>query len=295
VDRLVAWFNAFAVLAWLPLAASPLGRWMAATHLAALALPLLLRRAGYLSRPVAVLLEVYPLLWIGAFWSSLGLRHELVPTANNDRLAALLDRALFGEHLNLSWGAHMPAGWLSETMHGFYFAYYALLVGIPALLLLSSCRYTVRDLSLRLAATYLLCFTIYLVFPVVGPLEMYPRFEAGVSTGVFFRLNAGIRGIGDSLGTAFPSSHVAGTVTLAWIAWRRCRRWIAWCCSGVAAMVTLATVYTQNHFAIDALAGLAIAALAQSVLVPLLREPASLPASVRHPGTFILFPRAGLS
>jgi membrane-associated phospholipid phosphatase len=291
VDRLVFAFNALAVLLWLPLMSFPVGRWIALTHGVALVLPSLIRRLHSPGRLTAILLEVYPLLWISAFWSSLGLRHALISTASNDTLAMAVDRWLFGEHLNLSLIARLPDPAISETMHGFYFAYYLMLVGVPGLLLLSSCRVTVRELVLRMSATYLACFSIYLVFPVVGPLEMFPRFGGTFTEGLFYQINSLIRAGGDSLGTAFPSSHVAGSVTLAWIAWRRCARPLAFWCSVTACMVVVATVYTQNHFAVDALAGVGVAVLAQGVLVPFLGGESFVRQPTYERGSFVLFPQ----
>jgi membrane-associated phospholipid phosphatase len=290
VDRLFSLYNLLAILAWLPFATAPLALAMIAVHVVALTLPALLRRLGdAVGRPTGMLLEVYPLLWIAAFWNELGVRHTFISTEANDQVAMALDRWLFGEHLNLTWIARMPDPVVSETMHGFYFAYYLLLIIVPALLLLSSCRVTVRELALRMSATYLLCFAIYLLFPVVGPLEIFPRFDGTYTGGAFYQLNALMRAGGDSLGTAFPSSHVAGSLTLAWIAWRRCPLPMALVCSLVAFMVVLATVYTQNHFAIDAAAGIIVAILAQQVVVPLVGGSAFTQAPERQPGSFVLF------
>lgn len=271
LDRWLAWFNVFATGAWLPLLHTGLGRWLALTHAAALLLPWLLARAPVRLSPwVGWLRETYPLFWIPAFWGELGMRHLLVPTAANDSLIMRVDRLLFAGHPNLTWLPTMPWPWFSETMHSFYFAYYPLLLAVPVLLVSSRCRQTIRELGLRLAVTYLACFATYLVFPVIGPLELFPRAAETHTAGIFYQLNLAMRSAGDSLGTAFPSSHTAGSIALAWLAWRRLPRWFAWVCTLVAAMVTLATVYTQNHFAVDALASVVLTPFLMLVVVPVL-------------------------
>lgn len=273
LDRWLAWFNVFALVAWLPLGHTALGRWLAVTHAIALLLPWLLRRAPARLTPVVGLLrDTYPLLWIPAFWGELGMRHQLVPTVANDELIMRLDSWLFGGHPNLTWLPAMPWPWFSEMMHGFYFAYYVVLVFVPAALLASRCRQTIRELGLRLAVTYLACFALYLVMPVIGPLEIFPRAAESHTAGLFYQLNLAMRGAGDSLGTAFPSSHTAGSIALAWLAWSRLPQWAAWACTVVAVMVAFATVYTQNHFALDALASVVLTPILMGVVVPWLER-----------------------
>jgi membrane-associated phospholipid phosphatase len=118
------------------------------------------------------------------------------------------------------------------------------------------------------AVTYLGCFLIYSYFPVVGPRELWPIHQGELTSGFFYQLNLGLRTAGDSLGTAFPSSHTAGAVTFAWIAWRIASPPVAWGMTGLAALIALATIYTQNHFAIDTVAGLLVAGLLQGLVVP---------------------------
>jgi len=77
---------------------------------------------------------------------------------------------------------------------------------------------------------------------------------------------------GDSMGTAFPSSHVAGSLTAAWAGWRWFSRPTAMLLALEAAGVVVATVYTQNHYAIDVLAGILWAVLLQLTVVPVLER-----------------------
>ena len=92
----------------------------------------------------------------------------------------------------------------------------------------------------------------------------------GVLHALRHHANVGARAAGDSLGTAFPSSHVAGVVTAAIIAWKWLPRPVAWLLIVESIGVMVATVYTQNHYAIDAVAGLVWAVVLQVMLLPLL-------------------------
>ena len=66
---------------------------------------------------------------------------------------------------------------------------------------------------------------------------------------------------GSAWGTAFPSSHVAVALVAAVCAWRGFRP-LGALLLPAAVLLSLATVYCQFHYAVDALAGAALAAAA---------------------------------
>jgi len=274
VDYVMACYNVVLLIVWAPLVqTSGLAQLMMAVHGAGLLLPLFLPQLP--ARPtlvVRVLRELYPALWLVVFWRELGLHCLLVGSAANDLFVARLDRALFGVNLNAVWAPAMPAAWLAELMQFFYFSYYALAVGLLSYLLLSGRRETVRDATLRVGIVYVGAYVCYAAAPTVGPMlmSMFPRFAGPGAHGLFRALNDWLQHSGDAAGTAFPSTHVAGAVALAWLAWRHCPRPVAWAATVCAAMVGPATVYTQNHFLLDAVGGAVLGVACQGWLVPLL-------------------------
>ncbi|MGD9522314.1 MAG: phosphatase PAP2 family protein [Gemmatimonadales bacterium] len=270
VDRWIAVLNITLAGTWLGhWSGSPWAAYYVLAFLLAALLPALLVRLPIRLSPVAsAVRDGYPLAWIGLVWGTLGLRMgEGLLGGANDALVARWDLALFGQHLNLAWMPAMPWAWFSESMYACYNAYYLLLVAVPAWFILRGCPRTAREVILRLAVTYAACFLVYAVFPVIGPMEMLPRFTPDTE-GLFRSLSGAARAAGDSLGTAFPSSHTAGSIALAWITWRLAPRPVAVVVAMLALAVACATVYTQNHFAVDTLAGIAIAAATLGVLVP---------------------------
>jgi len=272
VDYILALYNIVLIAVWAPLATTtPVARWMIAVHTAALGLPWLLLRAGSLrSRGVAALREVYPVIWLGAFWKELGIHCELVGSAPNDALLASLDRAVFHVNANVTWPAAAPAVWLSELMQGVYFLYYVLFAGLVLYLVLRSRRPITRDTILRLSAAYTAAYLVYAIAPTVGPMWMseFPRLGA---QGLFRTLNDALQAAGDAAGTAFPSTHTAGSITLAWLAWRYCPRWVAVPVTALALAIIPATVYTQNHFLLDAVCGAMLGLWLQASAIPALR------------------------
>jgi membrane-associated phospholipid phosphatase len=283
VDRVLTGYNALLAAVWGSLAtAVPYAAGIGAAHAAAAALPALLARARRLAPPLAVLRELYPLLWLLGFWTELGLLRPLLHRSTYDAGIAALDLACFGTHLNVVWIARMPGRWLSEPMHFFYFAYYALIFAPAIVLVAAGRRDALRDFTFRLIVAYLGCYVLYLGFPVDGPRHTLAPYVGPLTQGFFYRLTHGALHLGDSTGTAFPSSHVAGAATIAVVAWR-------WFPRGVAAVITLeaagvlvSTVYTQNHYPVDAAAGLLWSLVLQFAGVPWLLRRWTRPGRARR-------------
>lgn len=274
VDRLVAAYNLVMAGVWATLLGRvPEAPLFAAGHAVAAALApaiggLRLRLAGR----QAPALELYPLVLIAAYWSELNRLRYPLHAVGNDALIQRLDLSVFGVHLQAVWMPAMPQLWLSELLHFVYFLYYPL-IAVPAIVLALQRRTgALREATLRLMVTYLACFLVYAAFPVDGPSCFVPRYQGAHMGGLFYRLVHGAIAMGDSRGTAFPSSHVAGAITAACIAWLHFSRRVAWALSVQAAGVVLSTVYTQNHYAIDSLIGMVFALSLQTVVLPLARR-----------------------
>jgi membrane-associated phospholipid phosphatase len=278
VDWLLAAYNATVAVLWA-------GLWdqawyalpAAMAHAAAACLPALLARLPRdTPRPLGLLLEGYPLLWIPALWVELDPLIAGLHEATIDPAILTLDLAVFGIHLDRVWMPAMPQVWFSEIMHFAYYAYLPLIFLPPIVMAARGRTGAFRDMTLRLITTYVFCYLFYLTLPTVGPHEFGQPFEGALSDGFFYQLGAGAHSSGNVRGAAFPSSHVAGAVTIAWAGWK-------WLPKGVAVLLTLeavgvmmSTVYTQNHYGVDSIAGLAWAVLIQMWVVPvLLRRPAT--------------------
>jgi len=271
VDRLVAGYNLILAVTWaLLLGRAPYAPLLLFAHVSASFLPRLLAVAP--DRPCRLrdgLREIYPIIWVLAFWTEIDfIRAHLHGIANDGPIAAL-DHALFGAHLSDTWIATMPYVWLSEAMHFCYFAYYPLIFLPPLALMIAGRIQALRDVVLRLAVTYLACFLVYIVFPVDGPHFLQQQYQGPLNDGVFYNLVRGAQALGDSRGAAFPSSHVTAAFSIAYIGWRWFKRPIALLLTAEAVGVALSTVYTQNHYAVDAIAGIDWALTLQGFVVPL--------------------------
>jgi membrane-associated phospholipid phosphatase len=112
-------------------------------------------------------------------------------------------------------------------------------------------------------STFYVCYTAFLTFPVAGPRYVFaPAANAATSVPVAVLAHRLLQA-GSAWGTAFPSSHVAVALVAATCAWRGFRP-LGAVLLPAAALMSLATVYCQFHYAVDALAG---AGLAATVLI----------------------------
>ena len=270
VDYVVAGYNLVLAAIWSHLIGrvdyAPL---VFVAHVAALFLPRLLERMP--SRPsplVANLRLVYPMLWVLVFWTELSYLLVQLPVTAKDGAISSLDRAIFGVHLHDTWIASMPQVWLSETMHFSYFIYYALIAIPPLVLMLQGRTVALRDAILRLTIAYLGCYLVYIFYPVLGPHHLGTPYDGSLTEGLFYRLTRSAQTMSDPRGAAFPSSHVVGSVTIAIIGWRWFSRPVAILLSLEALGVVTSTVYTQNHYAVDSLAGVLWAFALQGMFVP---------------------------
>lgn len=271
VDRLLAAFNLIMAGAWaLALSRDPAAVWPVTAHAAAATLPLFFSMRPRLSRGVALLRLVYPFLCLAVFWSEVdALSRALHPVANDGVIRAL-DQAIFGVGLHTWLMPAAPSLWVSEPLHFAYFAYYAAIV-LPILALAVQRRHQeLNEASFRLMLTYTVCFTLYALFPVDGPHHVDMFYGGRPADGFWYRVVHWVNEGGGSLGAAFPSSHAAGAVTIAFLGRLYFGRRVARLLAVQAAMVVVATTYAQYHYALDAVAGLLLAIVLQGVVAPVL-------------------------
>jgi membrane-associated phospholipid phosphatase len=291
VDRLLVGYNALLAVLWLLAGVSSRSPWWAplavGAHAFGCLLPGWLMRGGEPSRgPRRVAVDLYPFAALALFFEELGPLLPRLHRGTHDAAVEALDRWLFGMHPHAAWMPAMPYRWLSEAMFAVYCGYYLLIYLPPIVLAVRGRREAAADVALRLMTTYLACYLLYLAFPVVGPHLTTPPYRGPLTDGLFYRLSHMAHAHGDAAGTAFPSSHVAGSVAIA----LACRRWLPGPWSRVALFLAVsvapATVYTRNHYAVDVVAGLLVVTTVH-VLLPALRRALSpapaTPGGVREP------------
>jgi membrane-associated phospholipid phosphatase len=200
--------------------------------------------------------ELYPLLLLPALYGEIGI-FTLHRGVVHDALIQTVELRLFGTHLSVDWIRAMPSPVLSWLLHLSYLGYYLILAAPPLVLWAIGRRDAVRAVVLGVMATFYLHYAVFIFFPVAGPRYFFPLADNTATMVWPARFAQQLLNGADSWGAAFPSSHVAASVVatgLAWAGWRPLGLVLLPATIGL----TLAVVYGQFHYAVDALAGLVI-------------------------------------
>lgn len=213
------------------------------------------RRAGALGRFLG---DWYPMLLLGGLYGEIGVL-TLDAGVQHDWMVQRWEAWLFGTQVSYDWIRAMPSPVLSGVMHACYLAYYPMLYASPVGLWLSRRHDAARHTILAVMITFYVCYTVFIFFPVAGPRYAFELAD-NAATGIWVaRAVQWILNHGDSWGAAFPSSHVAASVVATAMALRYWRP-LGLVLLPFAVGLTLAVVYGQFHYGIDALVGVSLAA-----------------------------------
>ncbi len=234
---------------------------------AALLLPLATRRLPA-SRALVIRFAVAYLLVLVAF-NALGRLVEFLSPDDREWHLIALDRRLFGGDptRSLQALAH-PA--LTELLQLVYASFYLLPVVLGAALARAR-DWRAFEFSLTAVALgFLLSYLGYFLVPARGPERFLPHGAPleGVATAAAVR--AWIDRVEPVKRDCFPSGHTEIALLVGALAWRFHRS--AFLLLGpVSLLLTFSTVYLRYHYAIDVLAGAALAAAALAATGLLLR------------------------
>jgi len=170
-----------------------------------------------------------------------------------DGIVVRWEQTLFGGQPSLQWAARWPSRLLSELLHATYLSYYGIIFAVPAGLYFSGRRAEFSRAVFALMLVFVVCFISYIAFPVAGPRYLWVS-PANASGGVIRSATLWLLEARSSRGTAFPSSHVAVSVTQSILAYRYFGR-KGLIIAVVSLGLTLGAIYGGFHYAIDVLAG----------------------------------------
>ena len=146
----------------------------------------------------------------------------------------------------------------SRALWGFlHLAYYPIIAAGPLALWATGQREAMHRAMTTIMATFYVCYTTFLLFPVVGPRHIFPAADNLATRTPIAQLTAQFIEHVAAWGAAFPSSHVAVSVAATVAAL------LEWRMLGAALVVpttllALGSVYGQFHYAVDVLAGLGV-------------------------------------
>jgi len=213
----------------------------------------------------------YPLVVIPLLYGELRVLDQLLFHGYFDATVQAWEHGLFGVELSMVASRALPHEWLSEILHLGYFSYYLVVPAAAIGTYLAGGSRSLERFTLTVALAFFICYLCFAVFPVTGPRYVFPPLSGPPAAGPMYAIVHAVVEGGSSKGTAFPSSHVAASVSALLGAWRDARRafWIL--LLPVTALV-LGTVYGRFHYGVDALCGLLVAASAFAAAPWLLRR-----------------------
>jgi membrane-associated phospholipid phosphatase len=229
--------------------------WVASANVLAAVLIVLLTRPGP-GRTSRAIREIYPLLLLPVLYGELDVINR-AGAAVHDAIVQHWELALFGTQVSREWWQAAPSVLWSTVFHAAYFSYY-FVVSVPAFWFLARGNLpAVRRFVLAVMTTFVVCYLVFVFFPVAGPYYAFPHPAAWFLDNPAARLVYRTLERGSSYGAAFPSSHVAATVAAAIAAAQGSRR-LGLILLVPTVLLTVGVVYCQMHYAVDALAGLAV-------------------------------------
>jgi membrane-associated phospholipid phosphatase len=254
---LLAYLAIVSVVAAFRLPRAPECWWLLLAHALVVVLVYLVTRPGL--GPVGkTIREIYPLLLLPALYSELDILNS-VAVSVHDPLVQQWELLLFGGQVSREWWQAAPTRFWSTVFHSAYLSYY-LIISAPALYFAwRGDLQAVRRFVLVVIATFVICYLVFIFFPVAGPYYEFPRPAAWFTDNLPARLTYEALASGSSYGAAFPSSHVAAALAATMAAARNSPR-LGLVLLIPTLLLTIGVVYCQMHYGVDALGGLAVGA-----------------------------------
>jgi membrane-associated phospholipid phosphatase len=216
----------------------------------------------------------YPLLLLPALYIELAVLNRSVFDGRYfDTLVMGWEQAVFHTQPSRVLAQAAPHRWLSEILHAGYLSYYAIVFVLPLVLYATGRRQAFREAVFTLMLGFFAHYLFFVWLPVQGPRYLFPP-PAPDAQGPAYRLAHGVLEAGSSQGSAFPSSHVGVSATQSANALRFVPI-LSPLLMLLTALIGVGAVYGGFHYAIDAIAGLALGtacAIAGPVLYRRLRD-----------------------
>ena len=257
VDRvLIGYVAVTSAVAVARLSSTPAAAWILFANALVVLLIALASRAGEASW----IADLYPVCILLALYGALDLLAGSGAVTTHDDLVQHWETAIFGGQISREWWQRAPSKFWSTLFHGAYFSYYLIIPAGPLWFLWKGDRQNLRRVVLAEVTTFLVCYLVFIVFPVAGPYYEFPRpspefLDNGAARLVYATLSKG-----SSYGAAFPSSHVAGVIA-AIIACTGGSRPLGAVLAVPGLLLTVGVVYCQMHYGVDALAGVVLGVL----------------------------------
>lgn len=149
--------------------------------------------------------EIYPLLLLVPLYSELDVLNGPGSTTVYDTTVQGWELAIFGAQLSTEWWRAMPSRIWSAVLHAAYLSYYLIVVAPAFYFAWRRDLVALRHFILVVMTTFVVCYLVFLFFPVAGPYYVFPRPDPWFLDNVFARAVYDTLATGSSYGAAFPA------------------------------------------------------------------------------------------
>ncbi len=198
----------------------------------------------------------YPYLYLPLLYCEMRYLNRLITTSFFDEQIVHAEQVLFRCQPSQVLSQLLPWSLVDELLHFCYGAYEILLPVIGLIFFLSRLDEQFHRFTTTVFLTFLTCYLLFILIPVRGPHHHFGPLVTA-SPGFFAELIHKLLGAASSEGTAFPSSHVAASISI-WFGIRSVFRRLSRLILVVVIGIFIGTVYGGFHYGIDALAGLLV-------------------------------------
>lgn len=201
--------------------------------------------------------EIYPLLLLVGLYAELDVLNGPGTRPMYDAVVQRWELVVFGTQTATAWWQSAPSRFWSAVLHAAYFSYYFVILAPALYFAVRRDLEAVSHFVLVVMTVFVLCYLVFLFFPVAGPYYVFPRPPAWFTDNLPARVVYSTLAAGSSYGAAFPSSHVAATVAAALAAYRGSRA-LGLALAVPTILLTVGVVYCQMHYGVDAIAGVLV-------------------------------------
>ena len=226
-------------------------------HLAGIAALIAFRRSQRLrGTRLELWFDFYPLPLFALFYSEVEVLNHLAHGGRMfDPWIQAMDQRIFGCQPSRDWARHWSNPIFGEYLHLGYFSYYFLAPTLAFTLRFRRSFVAYQRAIACVALSFYVSFLFFILMPVAGPYYSFTPPDVHQVGILLPRLVRWLINRGSSVGAAFPSSHVAVSVTV-WIMAMRYHSKLSVIYAFLVPALALGTIYGGYHYATDVMAGL---------------------------------------
>ena len=215
----------------------------------------------------------YPITLLGFFFDAATQIDRVLFTEYLDPIFQYWDYLIFGYQPVVEWGLKWNSFVIQEFFHFNYFAYYLMIFGVPLYVYLHKGKAEFVRVLFNVLFVFFTCYVVFVFLPVAGGRIMENYYLSGVyykgytsyvasvreltetyRHGLFTHIMVYIYRSSTHFGGAFPSSHVAVSLTIALLSFRYFKL-LAWVLVLMTFFLAISTVFCHYHYFVDAVAG----------------------------------------